>query len=128
MLRTVTALAGIAVLSACTPEATAPGVGFGSPGGYSPAAAVSSTATPTTAKYDDGFMYGRLIRTSQGGTDIATLDKIRYHNIFAMKSTEEFVGIFRQQVSSMTGCNVTHVSQRTSNFNLTSVSAILDCG
>ncbi len=103
-------------------------MGFGSPGGYSPASAVSSTETSSTAEYDDGFMYGRLTRTSQGGTDSATLDKIRYHNIFAMKSTEAFVGTFRQQVSSMTGCNVTHVSERTSNFVLTSVTAILDCG
>lgn len=73
-------------------------------------------------------MYGRLTKSSQGGTDSATLDKIRYHNIFAMKSTEEFVGTFRQKVSSITGCTVTHVSQRTSNFALTSVTAILDCG
>ena len=128
MLRVVITLVGIAAVSACTTEATAPGVGFGSPGGYSPATAVSSIATSSTADYDDGFMYGRLTRSSQGGAESATLDKIRYHNIFAMKSTEEFVGTFRQQVSSMTRCNVTQVSQRTSNFVLTSVTAILDCG
>jgi|GEM_PF-4009503 len=128
MLRIVTALVGVAALSACTTEAPASGVGFGSPGGYSAATATSPTAASSPVEYDDGFMYGRLTRTTQGGTEIATLDKIRYHNIFALRSEQESVDAFRQEVSSITGCSVSHVSRRTSNFDLTSVTAILDCG
>jgi hypothetical protein len=72
-------------------------------------------------------MYGKLTRTSQAGTQIATLNKIRYHNIFALRGEDEFIGAFRQKVSSMTGCNVSQISRRTSNYVLSSVTAILDC-
>lgn len=127
-LRTVTALVGAAALCACTTEAPSTGVGFGSPGGHSAATATSSTAPSSPVEYDDGFMYGRLTRSLQGGTAIATLDRIRYHNIFALRSEQDSVAAFRQEVTSITGCSVSHVSRRTSNFDLTSVTAILDCG
>ena len=132
VFRRIAALAASATLAACTTTDVSQGVGFGPPGGTAtmganPTSTLSAAGWGGTTAYDDGFMYGRLTRTFQGGTDLATLDQIRYHRFLSMRSAERGVAEFRGRVSEMTGCLVTDVSVRVESQSWSSVTGRLDC-
>ncbi len=79
--------------------------------------------------YDDGIMYGRLVRTSQGGADTAVLEGTRFHNVLdplLFQSPNEAMARFGARVAEMTGCQVRNVNVR-SGYSLSEFTAFLDC-
>jgi hypothetical protein len=133
--RAFTLLAGLASVAACTTTAPPQGVGFGATGGMpqmsaAPASPQAAYTRSGTTAYDDGIMYGRLTRVSQGGADSAILEDIRYHNVLdplLFQSPNDAMARFGARVAEMTGCQVRNVNVRSSGYSLSKFTAFLDC-